>query len=253
MILLRAVRSHHSKSLLKVKNPFALAHLTSTNPIQSLFAYSICCRHFSLLSIFSNNGGKTEPSNSKNVEEKHGKSRKRLDVFFKEAVGLSEKKFDDIDSGADSENAELKNKLRKLEMELINLKVNRKDVQDNNRDRKKEVARKDKGTKKNESEPGTLSALFGAKTKKSAQLTMENPEVFKESIQLTMDNREIYKELPSDMQLFAFHLYQREYFKDANFLPRNKYDVTCFENSYGRDFLKFAAVQFGKDNQEIAK
>ncbi|XP_010314294.1 uncharacterized protein [Solanum lycopersicum] len=43
------------------------------------------------------------------------------------------------------------------------------------------------------------------------------------------------------------------YFKDSNFLPRRKFGITCFENSYARDFVKYAAEQFGRDHQEIAK
>ncbi|KAH0708809.1 hypothetical protein KY284_010236 [Solanum tuberosum] len=43
------------------------------------------------------------------------------------------------------------------------------------------------------------------------------------------------------------------YFKDSNFLPTRKFDITCFENSYARDFVKYAAEQFGRDHQEIAK
>nr|XP_019067227.1 uncharacterized protein LOC101247991 isoform X3 [Solanum lycopersicum] len=42
------------------------------------------------------------------------------------------------------------------------------------------------------------------------------------------------------------------YFKDSNFLPRRKFGITCFENSYARDFVKYAAEQFGRDHQEIA-
>ncbi|KAH0773185.1 hypothetical protein KY290_010322 [Solanum tuberosum] len=42
------------------------------------------------------------------------------------------------------------------------------------------------------------------------------------------------------------------YFKDSNFLRRRKFDITCFENSYARDFVKYAAEQFGRDHQEIA-
>ncbi|CAN4087348.1 unnamed protein product [Withania somnifera] len=63
----------------------------------------------------------------------------------------------------------------------------------------------------------------------------------------------VYKELSSGMVMFVTHLYNEGYFKDSNFLPTKKFDVTCFENSYARDFVKHAAEQFGRDHQEIAK
>ncbi|KAK3040719.1 hypothetical protein RJ639_028009 [Escallonia herrerae] len=55
------------------------------------------------------------------------------------------------------------------------------------------------------------------------------------------------------MVWFATHLYNNGYSRDANFLPGNNFEVTCFENSYGRDLLKHATEKFGKDHQEIAK
>lgn len=70
---------------------------------------------------------------------------------------------------------------------------------------------------------------------------------------LGMEDPRVYKELSREMFEFVTHLFEKGYFRDANFLPRNKFDVTCFENSYGRDFVKYAAEKFGKDNREITK
>ncbi|KAL0443625.1 UNVERIFIED_CONTAM: hypothetical protein Slati_2085200 [Sesamum latifolium] len=63
----------------------------------------------------------------------------------------------------------------------------------------------------------------------------------------------VHKELSFDMQMFTQHLYMKGYLKDASFVPKNKFDVTHFERSYARDFLKYAAAKFGRDHQDIAK
>lgn len=68
-----------------------------------------------------------------------------------------------------------------------------------------------------------------------------------------MEDPRVYKELSREMVEYVTRLFEKGYFRDANFLPRNKFDVTCFENSYGRDFVKYASEKFGKDNREIAK
>ena len=54
-------------------------------------------------------------------------------------------------------------------------------------------------------------------------------------------------------ELFVNHLYKEGYFNNANFLPGNKLEFSCFESKYGQEFIKFAAEKFAKDNQEIAK
>ncbi|PPR94293.1 hypothetical protein GOBAR_AA26379 [Gossypium barbadense] len=46
---------------------------------------------------------------------------------------------------------------------------------------------------------------------------------------------------------------RREREKEASFVEDNKLDFGYFENSYGRDFIKFSAYNFGKDHQDIAK
>ncbi|KAB1671414.1 hypothetical protein [Gossypium barbadense] len=54
-------------------------------------------------------------------------------------------------------------------------------------------------------------------------------------------------------EIFIRHLYAKGYFKEASFVEDNKLDFGYFENSYGRDVIKFAAYNFGKDHQDIAK
>ncbi|KAL8131849.1 uncharacterized protein LOC141711737 [Apium graveolens] len=63
----------------------------------------------------------------------------------------------------------------------------------------------------------------------------------------------VCKELPPNMIVFARHLFEKGYFKNANFLPRYTFDATRFEDNYSRAFLSCAAQKFGKDHQEISK
>nr|GEU44079.1 hypothetical protein [Tanacetum cinerariifolium] len=49
------------------------------------------------------------------------------------------------------------------------------------------------------------------------------------------------RELSDDMAVFAKYLHKKGYLNNANFIRNNVFDASCFVNSYGRDFLKFAA------------
>ncbi|GKC27160.1 hypothetical protein Tco_1034454 [Tanacetum coccineum] len=68
----------------------------------------------------------------------------------------------------------------------------------------------------------------------------------------TEDLMEI-RELSDDMAVFAKYLHKKGYLNNANFIRNNVFDVSCFVNSYGRDFLKFAAERFAMDHREIYK
>nr|GFD23837.1 hypothetical protein [Tanacetum cinerariifolium] len=68
----------------------------------------------------------------------------------------------------------------------------------------------------------------------------------------TEDLMEI-RELSDDMAVFAKYLHKKGYLNNANFLRNNVFDASCFVNSYGRDFLKFAAERFAMDHREIYK
>lgn len=74
----------------------------------------------------------------------------------------------------------------------------------------------------------------------------------------TREKEMVYKEISPDMKLFVSHLYKEGYLNDANFLSMENsdndgLDFSRFENSFGFGFIKFAAQNYGKDNQEIAK
>ncbi|MFS7929400.1 hypothetical protein Hanom_Chr04g00332101 [Helianthus anomalus] len=76
----------------------------------------------------------------------------------------------------------------------------------------------------------------------------------KEKLKTECKKEDELKELSADMAEFANYLHTKGYFGNANFVAdNNKFDVYCFGNSYGRDYLEFAAEEFGKDHREIYK
>ncbi|PHT69639.1 hypothetical protein T459_24743 [Capsicum annuum] len=161
-------------------------------------------------------------------------AKKPLGVFFQEAVGLLEKS-EQSESEDETENKEVKCKLRKLEEEVRILREKRKN----------EKSRNGNGVLGNEGKSKKLHELFMNEEGKSVKSRKSRP--------LSMEDHTVYKELSPDLVMFVTHLYKEGYFKDSNFLPRKRFDITCFENSYARDFVKCAAEQFGRDHQEIAK
>ncbi|KAA8524020.1 hypothetical protein F0562_010549 [Nyssa sinensis] len=174
----------------------------------------------------------TESINSDNGEEKSKKTKKPLHLLFKETVEYTEN-FE-----SDRETIELKKKLRKEDVR--GLKENREGENLNKKPKKVY------GGVKSESKPRSLYAVFGnnaANSEKSGDMEPLQEE----------EEPMAFKGLSPDMVLFVNFLYKEGYFNDASFLPRNKFDVSCLENSYGLNFIKFAAEKFGKDNQEIAK
>ncbi|XP_052179210.1 uncharacterized protein LOC127792651 isoform X2 [Diospyros lotus] len=185
-----------------------------------------------------------EWAGSDGTNEEKKKPKKPLHVLFKEAVGLIEKlEYSDGENQIDTN--ELKGRLRKLEGAVKGLKERKSEKKEISSDLKKKPRNGD-AFLKGKSKPTSLYALFSGKAS-SGSGNIENVEA------LTMEDPAVYKELSPDMMLFVTHLYKEGYFNNANFLPTNKFDVSCFENSYARDFIKFAAEKFGQNNQEIGK
>ncbi|KAH0721471.1 hypothetical protein KY284_006501 [Solanum tuberosum] len=153
-------------------------------------------------------------------------AKKPLGVFFQEAVGLLEK----------SENKELKGKLEKLEEEVRFLLEMRKNEKE---------ARNGDGVLANKGKSKKLHELFMNEEVKSVKSVKSTP--------LSMEDHTVYKELSADMVMFVTHLYNEGYFKYSNFLSGKKFDITCFENSYARNFITYAAKKFGRDHQETVK
>ncbi|KAL0306600.1 UNVERIFIED_CONTAM: hypothetical protein Sradi_6077300 [Sesamum radiatum] len=237
MILLRTIRNRHFRALLDLQSPSnslknpVLISLISSNSIEFSFPWSIRQRPFSLAAQFA----------KESEEEKSQKCVRPLSVIFKEAVGLSARTENrTVEDEDGSENAELKQKLRKLEEEMRRL--NKKSC---------EIGE----TSKLHTENGDLVERSGAKRSLWKLFSHKEEEEVKlaKPIDYGTEDPMVHKELSSDMKMFTQHLYMEGYLKDASFLPKNKFDVTHFEPSYAREFLKYAAVKFGRDHQEIAK
>ncbi|MCD7448903.1 hypothetical protein HAX54_046997 [Datura stramonium] len=234
------VRKFHYRGFLTIlqlhklpPNSTASTCWNSSTPYQSAQSSSSFWRPFSLSAQFHK-----ESSSSDSVAKK--KSKKPLGVFFQEAVGLLEKS-EQSGSEDESENKELKCKLRKLEEEVRILREKRRTEKDN----KKEEARNANGVSENEGTRKKLHELFLNEEVKSVKSRKSTP--------LSMEDHTVYRELSPDMVMFVQRLYNEGYFKDSNIFPRKRFDITCFENRYARDFVKYAAQQFGRDHQEIAK
>ncbi|XP_028054179.1 uncharacterized protein LOC114258421 [Camellia sinensis] len=127
-------------------------------------------------------------------------------------------------------------RLRKLEEEVRRLKENSSEKVRVEKLKKKKI-------ENDESSSKSLYALFANKGGDSEKSRIVES--------LRMEDQMVYKELSLELALFVKHLYKEGYFVNANFLPNNKFDITCFVNSYGRDFIRYAVEKFGKDNQEI--
>ncbi|KAL7087526.1 hypothetical protein ACP275_13G072400 [Erythranthe tilingii] len=198
-----------------------------------LFFSSISRRHFSLAAQFA----------STPDEKTTQKRSEPLSDFYKGAVGINERIEDTgFEAEINSGNAILKEKLKNLEEQVRILNKNRGETE-RGKSLKPLSEKRDSVVGK---EPnGVLVALFtDKKTKKAKPL---------KPIDFGNEDPMVHKELSSDMRVFARHLYKKEYLLDASFMPKGKLDLTCFETSFARDFLKFTAVKFGKDHQEIAK
>ncbi|GAB4846596.1 hypothetical protein Ancab_025602 [Ancistrocladus abbreviatus] len=191
----------------------------------------------------------SERKNSNRNENLNGKNKRALDILFKEAVGLiptGENSECESGNNVHGESAWLKKRLRELEIEIRELTLKGKSEMTDRKSRVKSGDRENEMKEwKLEDDPSkgkskSLYAVFTQKNLREGKLIREREEL-------------VVKEFSSDMIGFLRHLYDEGYFKDANFLPRNRFDVSSFENGYARDFLKFAAERFGNDNQEIAK
>ncbi|XP_059662748.1 uncharacterized protein LOC132308630 [Cornus florida] len=252
MAFFRTLRSHHFHTLVKHQKPLhnssKTTHYLVSNPQKSSLLASISHRTISLSAQFG-----AESIHLDDGKEDKKKTKKPLNVFFKEAVGLSQN-IEKSEGESDIETGELKKKLRKLEEEVRKLNADKKEGEvlkkkqpkkDDGFSQNESKPKKDDGFSQNESKPKGLYSLFTNKAANSEK------SVDKESSKV--DEPMVFKELSTDMVLFATHLYKEGYFNNANFLPRDKFDDTCFQNNFGRDYLKFATEKFGKDNQEIAK
>ncbi|KAL2523515.1 Ran BP2/NZF zinc finger-like superfamily protein [Abeliophyllum distichum] len=229
MILQRTVRDHRFHKLFKFQSP----SLYFKNRNHFSFLSLIFERPFSVLAHFQHKG-------SGNCEEKSQKDKERLSVYFKQAVGLSGEIRNSVcEVESDIENAELNKRLKKLEEQVRGL----------NEEKPREILNTKTPSLDGVSRNEVNSSLYALFANNGVKKNEKSGELYVYGI----EDPSVYKKLSPDMELFVYHLYKDGYFKDSNFLLKNKFDLNCFENSYAREFIKYAAVSFGKDNQEIAK
>ncbi|CAB4307627.1 unnamed protein product [Prunus armeniaca] len=249
---------HHSYSLLKSQNPLSISQITR--------------KPFSFSSIF-------QRFYSSHQTENQTKPKKPLDLLFKEAVELSPKP-ENSESEGETEDSPLKKGLRELEKEVKSLKSNsngenkakKNEVEPKNSKGETEDSPLKKGLRELEKEVKSLKSNSNGENKaKKSEVEPKNSkakvslyEVFTNKAaagderkwkELTRERSNAFKALSQDMEVVVSHLYKEGYFKDANFLSVNdgRLDFSCFNNSYGRGFVKFAVERFVKDNQVIAK
>ncbi|KAK7272594.1 hypothetical protein RJT34_29297 [Clitoria ternatea] len=154
--------------------------------------------------------------------------KKPLHALFTEALQLSEKptttNHDDEEGEEEGTNLELKKNLKQLEQELKIL-----------------IEKNIKRVPKKPQKKG-LSALFTNLQRN----TVAKPKKPREPLD--------FKQLSPDAAKFVQCLYEKGYFKDANFARGNQsFELAMFESFFARGYIKFAALKFARDHQEIAK
>ncbi|KAK8545627.1 hypothetical protein V6N13_066900 [Hibiscus sabdariffa] len=164
-------------------------------------------------------------------------TKKPLSLLFEEAVGLTEKVGENESQSRGEKNA-LMRKLSELERGVREFKEN---PEPKGKKEDKEEVERGKPKKAN-----SLVGLFRGEKKDEKVKKMVKPRI--EPGEVT-----VLKDLSVFVEAFVRHLYSKGYFNKATFLVDNKLDFVKFDHSYARNFIKFAAYQFGKDNQEIAK
>ncbi|KAL9667430.1 hypothetical protein QQ045_001788 [Rhodiola kirilowii] len=155
--------------------------------------------------------------------------KKPLLMMFGEAVGVKENR-----ETIEHERYMIKN-LKKLEKEICRSEERIDCLEDFSPDEK--ITR-----------PRSLSGLFRDKNVKRDQRLKRYLEKEAASAALV-----VLKKLSEEMMMFIEELYKGGYFYDANFLPGNSIDASYFDDSYSREYIKFAADRFANDHQEIAK
>lgn len=242
MICPKTFRLHQIRTLLN-PNLHTETHLIPFINTKSSSPSSIFSRSVSLSSQFQHKFA---------TQEANGKSKKPLEILFAEEVGLS--KADTKNS--EDEKGKLKKSLRKLEVELGRYK------KDSTKETKclSSIFSKPLDTLFTEavglSKTGEQDHIDDQESKKGVQilssLFMSTDQRGKSKTESKKVEKSMeFKKLSPDMAMFANFLHSKGYLSNANFLLNNKFDVSCFENNYGRDFLKFAAEKFAKDHRDI--
>ncbi|XP_043698655.1 uncharacterized protein LOC122649534 [Telopea speciosissima] len=266
MAFFRTLRSCRSYSFLRYQNTsFVARNPTEASPFahSNLFHPQKCgCVVHQLLSNSSisqrtmsastrtEEGAEAESSDSEKdewtdasengLEKNKKKEKKPLDVLFKEAVGLIEKPEDsESEEEEESQVGELNEKLRKLEADVRRLQENVVNIEKLKNLSMEKEDQSDEGQPKAQSKTNTLSSMF---TPSNKSLKLRTPK----------EDKPRLSELSPEMVSLVERFYDEGYLRNANFLQRNRLDISCFSEEYPRDFLKSAAERFGQDHHEIA-
>ncbi|XP_074319272.1 uncharacterized protein LOC141656321 [Silene latifolia] len=225
------------------------------NPSESLLSNPI---HKSLFNFFS-----TQLPNSVSNPKKPKKSTKNkraLDVVFKEALGFCEK--EESLENFSGENGELKKKMLDLEMEIKQLReenvgfLNEVEVEGKGKDGvvsnpKPETLLGKKGTLERFCDENVVSLKEVEVEGNGKDGVVSNPKP--RTLNALFGSEVVFKKISQDMQLLLRHLYDCGYFKDVNFLPENRFDLSCFYEEYAHSYVKSALQRFGNDSKEISK
>uniref|UniRef100_A0A6N2LX41 Uncharacterized protein n=1 Tax=Salix viminalis TaxID=40686 RepID=A0A6N2LX41_SALVM len=164
-------------------------------------------------------------------DDQHEKS---LHLSFQEAVGLCEK--------TGTTNLDTHEKTNEFKIKLLELGREVRDLKEVESKKGREEKVKNVTSGATEEKPSkSLYSVFVGKSENKVE--MKGRE----------DRPKVFKGLSPDMEMFITHLYKEGYFNNASFLKDGNLDFGFFNDSYGRDFIKYAAEKFGEDHQEIAK
>lgn len=261
MGVLKILRSYHFQ---RFNKPHKILHFKTvdTNDVSHSLYSSMFQRHLFSSALF-------KPQNNTNLSNE---LKKPLGDVFKEAVGLCEKRDESENEEGNGEVKELKKRLKDLENEI---KVLNESNLGESEVRTVSLTKIKLGGDVSEDEAIVkLSKLFSYdKPHNVVRRTVGSERVGKvaeddvmaeklsalfppESVKKGRSRKAetvVCKELSPNMIVFARHLFEKGYFKNANFLPRYTFDATRFEDNYSRAFLTCAAQKFAKDHQEISK
>ncbi|XP_014523053.1 uncharacterized protein LOC106779463 [Vigna radiata var. radiata] len=198
-------------------------------------------KRMSLFAAFGNNQPPTKPKEPVIVKEL-SPDMKPLDIAHSKKTTTSDSDEEPTESKSATE---LKNNLKQLEQDIKTLKEKTPGIP-------KRMSlfaafmSKQPPTKPKENKKPPTKPKENKKPPTKPKENKQDPTNPKEPVTV--------KEFSPDMKMFAQHLFEKGYFKDANFSQlKEKFDLDWFTSSFAVRYIKFAAQRFAKDNQEIAK
>ncbi|CAM8894027.1 unnamed protein product [Rhodiola kirilowii] len=202
-------------------------------------------------------------------QKEKAKERKPLHMMFGEAVGLMDVR--EMSEGESEDERYMIKNLKKLEKEISRLKEGKAE--------EKIGCLEDSTSGEKVVKSGSLSALYTGKNVKRDQRqnfvedsnsdakmvkpvrlsglfsgeNVKRDHKIKRDVEMEAAAPVTLKKLSAETLMFIEVLYKGGYFRDANFLPGNTFDASYFDDSYSREYIKFAADMFAKDHHGIAR